>query len=205
MIASLTGLLSHVEADRCVIDVSGVGYLVFASTRTISAMPNPPELAKVLVETVVREDAILLYGFATTSEREWFRTLTAIQGVGAKVALGLLSTLSPSELISAIASADKASLTRAPGVGGKLADRLLTELRDKAGKMPGGGGGTATAAIIAQADRGGSIEADALLALAGLGFRRAEAWPIVSRLIAEKAAEATLDCVIRESLKELAK
>ncbi|AQS84882.1 MAG: Holliday junction branch migration protein RuvA [Acetobacter aceti] len=205
MIASLTGLLSHVEADRCVIDVNGVGYLVFASTRTISAMPNPPELAKVLVETVVREDAILLYGFATTSEREWFRTLTAIQGVGAKVALGLLSTLSPSELISAIASADRASLTRAPGVGGKLADRLLTELRDKAGKMPGGGGGTATAAIIAQADRGGSIEADALLALAGLGFRRAEAWPIVSRLIAEKAAEATLDGVIRESLKELAK
>lgn len=205
MIASLTGLLSHVETDRCVIDVNGVGYLVFASTRTISALPNPPELAKVLVETIVREDAILLYGFATTAEREWFRTLTAIQGVGAKVALGLLSTLSPSELISAIASADKASLTRAPGVGGRLADRLLTELRDKAGKMPGGGGGTATAAIIAQGNAGGTIEADALLALAGLGFRRAEAWPIVSRLIAEKEANATLDGVIRDALKELAK
>jgi Holliday junction DNA helicase RuvA len=204
MIASLTGLLAHVENDRCVIDVNGVGYLVFASTRTLSALPNPPELARVLVETIVREDAILLYGFESAAEREWFRTLTAIQGVGAKVALGLLSTLSPSELIAAIASGDKASLTRAPGVGGRLADRLLTELRDKAGKMPGGGGGTATAAIIAQSDPGGSVEADALLALAGLGFRRAEAWPIVSRLIAERGADVALDVVIRDALKELA-
>ncbi|NHN88590.1 Holliday junction branch migration protein RuvA [Acetobacter conturbans] len=205
MIASLAGLLAQVETDRCVIDVNGVGYLVFASTRTLSALPQPPELAKVLVETVVREDAILLYGFASAAEREWFRTLTAIQGVGAKVALGLLSTLSPSELIAAIASGDKASLTRAPGVGGRLADRLLTELRAKAAKMPAGGGGTATAAIIAQGDAAGSVETDALLALAGLGFRRIEAWPIVTRLIAEKGKDVTLDVVIRESLRELAK
>ncbi|MFT8719338.1 Holliday junction branch migration protein RuvA [Acetobacter sp.] len=205
MIASLTGLLAQVEADRCVIDVNGVGYLVFASTRTLSALATPPELAKVLVETVVREDAILLYGFATSSEREWFRTLTAVQGVGAKVALGLLSTLSPSELIAAIASADKASLTRAPGVGGRLAERLLTELRDKATKMPGGGGGTATSAIIAQGDPAGSMEVDALLALAGLGFRRAEAWPVVSRLIAESGKDVSLDALIRDALRELAK
>lgn len=205
MIASLTGLLEQVEADRCVIDVNGVGYLVFASTRTLSALPRPPERAKLMVETIVREDAILLYGFADTAEREWFRLLTAIQGVGAKVALGLLSTLSPSELIAAVASADKASLTRAPGVGARLADRLLTELRDKAARMPGGGSGTATAAIIAQANPGGTVEADALLALAGLGFRRAEAWSVVTRLLAEAGDAASLDTVIRDALRELAR
>ncbi|GBQ27830.1 Holliday junction DNA helicase RuvA [Acetobacter estunensis NRIC 0472] len=205
MIASLAGLLAQVETDRCVIDVNGVGYLVQASTRTLSALPQPPELARVLVETVVREDAILLYGFADGAEREWFRVLTSIQGVGAKVALGLLSTLSPGELIAAVASGDKASLTRAPGVGARLADRLLTELRDRAAKMPGGGSGTAAAAIIASADSAGSIEGDALLALAGLGFRRAEAWPVVSRLIADAGKAASLDVIIRDALKELAR
>ncbi|MBO1358538.1 Holliday junction branch migration protein RuvA [Acetobacter sacchari] len=205
MIASLAGLLAQVDADRCVIDVNGVGYLVFASTRTLSALPQPPERARVLVETVVREDAILLYGFADASERDWFRVLTAIQGVGAKVALGLLSTMSPSELIAAISSADKASLTRAPGVGGKLAERLLTELRDKTPKMPGGGSGTATASIVAQRGAENTIESDALLALAGLGFRRAEAWPVVGKLIAEAGDSAALDAIIRDALKELAR
>ncbi|NHO33712.1 Holliday junction branch migration protein RuvA [Acetobacter fallax] len=205
MIASLAGLLTQVEADRCVIDVNGVGYLVFASTRTLSALSAPPELARVLVETVVREDAILLYGFSDSAERDWFRLLTGIQGVGAKVALGLLSTMSPSELIAAISSADKASLTRAPGVGGRLAERLLTELRDKAPKMPGGGSGMATASIIAQTNQPVTIESDALLALAGLGFRRAEAWPVVMKIIAEAGEGVSLDMVIRGALKELAR
>lgn len=202
MIAFLCGLVIQVETGSCVIDVNGVGYLVAASTRTLAALPNPPEKARVLIETVVREDAILLYGFMKSAEREWFRLLTSVQGVGAKVALGILSTLSPGELVAAISTADKASLTRAPGVGGRLADRILTELRDKAGKMPGGGGGVM---IPAAATPGGGIEADALMALAGLGFRRSEAVPVVRRLLDERGGDATLDTVLRDSLKELAR
>jgi Holliday junction DNA helicase RuvA len=203
VIASLAGLAGFIEADRCVIDVSGVGYLVFASTRTLSALPAPPELSRLLIETVVREDAILLYGFMSTAERDWFRLLTAVQGVGAKVGLGLLSTFSPSELIAVISAADKASLTRAPGVGGKLAERLLTELKDKVGRMPSGGSVAMVSAAKAVETQG--PEADALLALAGLGFRRVEAWPIVSRLIAESGGEISLDDLLRDALRELAK
>ena len=133
VIAQLSGLVASLEADRCVIDVQGVGYLVQASTRTLSALPQPPTVARVLVETVVREDAILLFGFFESAERDWFRLLTTVQGVGAKVALGILSALSPRELVGAIAAGDRAALTRAPGVGPKLVVRLLTELREKAG------------------------------------------------------------------------
>ena len=138
MIALLTGRVDGIEADRCIIDVGGVGYLVQASTRTLAALPMPPSVARVLVETQVREDAITLYGFAESAERDWFRLLLTVQGVGAKVALNILSALSPQELIGAIAAGDKASLTRAPGVGAKLAVRLLSELREKAGAMPTG-------------------------------------------------------------------
>ncbi|GBQ27291.1 Holliday junction branch migration protein RuvA [Gluconacetobacter azotocaptans] len=200
MIAHLTGLVSQVEADRCVVDVNGVGYLVQASTRTLSVLPRPPETTRVLIETVVREDAFLLYGFAESAEREWFRLLTTVQGVGAKVALAILSSLSSGELSAVIASADKASLTRAPGVGARLAERILTELRDKTGRMPTGPG----IAMPVQA-AGGGVEADALLALAGLGFRRAEAHPVVARIVARLNDKADLDVVIRESLRELAR
>ena len=137
-----------------------------------------------------------------SAEREWFRLLTSVQGVGAKVALGILSTLSPGELVAALMTSDKASLTRAPGVGGRLAERILTELRDKAGKMPGGGGGIT---IPAMATPAGSIEVDALMALAGLGFRRAEAAPVVRKVMDAHGATATLDLVIRDSLKDLAR
>jgi len=201
MIALLRGLLAQTETDRCVIDVQGVGYLVFASTRTLSALPHPPELARVLVETVVREDAILLYGFADNAEREWFRLLTTVQGVGAKVALAILSTIDPNALAAVIASADRASLTRAAGVGARLADRILSELRTKIDKMPTSSGTTFSATIPTD----GGIEGDALLALAGLGFRRAEAYPVVTRIIAQTVGTPSLDIVLRESLKELAR
>ncbi|KDE21537.1 ATP-dependent DNA helicase RuvA [Acetobacter aceti 1023] len=204
MIAFLCGLVIQVDLGSCVIDVNGVGYLVAASTRTLAALPNPPEKARVLIETVVREDAILLYGFMESAEREWFRLLTSVQGVGAKVALGILSTLSPGELIAALMTSDKASLTRAPGVGGRLAERILTELRDKAGKMPGGSSGGGIT-IPTMATPAGSIEADALMALAGLGFRRAEAAPVVRKVMDTHGAAATLDLVIRDSLKDLAR
>ncbi|QBL93850.1 Holliday junction ATP-dependent DNA helicase RuvA [Komagataeibacter saccharivorans] len=206
MIAQLRGLLAQVEADRCVIDVSGVGYLVQASSRTLATLPQPPELACVLVETVVREDAILLYGFAEASERAWFRLLTTVQGVGAKVALAILSVLPPPELMGAIATGDKAMLTRAGGVGARLAQRIVTELRDKCEGMPTGlpaGTVVSAATITVPAARG--IAADALLALSGLGFRRAEAQPVVERVIDRLDGKADLDIVIRDALKELAR
>ena len=198
MIALLTGRLDQLEADRCVIDVAGVGYLVHASTRTLAALPPPPAITRVLVETQVREDAITLYGFADPAERDWFRLLVTVQGVGARVALNILSALSPADLVNAIAGQDRASLTRAAGVGAKLAVRLLTELRDKAGTMP-----TATG-LPAPALPSGGLEADALSALANLGYRRAEAQPAVAAVLARLGDAAGIDEILRESLKALA-
>ncbi|BAK83756.1 Holliday junction branch migration protein RuvA [Komagataeibacter medellinensis] len=206
MIAQLRGLLAQVEADRCVIDVSGVGYLVQASSRTLAVLPQPPELALVLVETVVREDAILLYGFAEPSERSWFRLLTTVQGVGAKVALAILSVLPPPELMVAIGSGDKAMLTRAGGVGARLAQRIVTELRDKCEGMPTGvAAGAGVAGVTITMPTPHSIAADALLALSGLGFRRGEALSVVERVIERHEGKVDLDVVIRDALKELAR
>ncbi len=198
MIALLNGRVDALDAGSCIIDVNGVGYLVQASTRTLAALPPAPAVARVLVETHVRDDAIVLYGFADPSEREWFRLLLTIQGVGAKVALSLLSVLSPHDLINAIAAGDRASLTRAPGVGAKLAIRLLSELRDKAGTMPTGPG-----FAIPAAPEGGT-EADALSALVNIGYRRSEAYPVVVRIMAGLGEGAGVDQVIRDSLRELA-
>src|SRR5689334_22440795 len=199
MIAQLTGRVETLSDGTCVIDVGGVGYLVQASSRTLSALPPAPASAKLLIETHVREDAIILYGFADTAERDWFRLLTTVQGVGGKVALAILSALSPRDLISAIAAGDKASLTRAPGVGPRLAVRLLTELRDKTGVMPSSPGVTYTpvAAPATPAD-------DALSALVNLGYRRPEAQQAIARVLERLGNSATLDALIRDSLKELA-
>ena len=197
MIALLHGRIDALDAGSCIVDVNGVGYLVQASTRTLAALPAPPATARVLIETHVRDDAIVLYGFTDPAEREWFRLLLTIQGVGAKVALNILSALSPHDLINAIAAGDKASLTRAPGVGAKLAIRLLSELRDKAGTMP-------TGASIAIPVLEGGTEADAVSALANLGYRRSEAYPVVVRIIAALGEDAGVDQVIRGSLRELA-
>lgn len=198
MIALLHGRVDALDAGSCIIDVNGVGYLVQASTRTLSALPPAPAVARVLIETHVRDDAITLYGFADPAEREWFRLLLTVQGVGAKVALSILSALSPDGLIGAIAAGDRASLTRAPGVGAKLAIRLLSELRDKAGTMPTGPG-----FAIPAAPEGGT-EADALSALVNIGYRRSEAYPVVVRIMAGLGEGAGLDQVIRDSLRELA-
>jgi Holliday junction DNA helicase RuvA len=184
----------------CVIDVGGVGYLVQASSRTLSALPQPPAAAKLLIETHVREDAILLYGFADSAERDWFRLLTTVQGVGGKVALGILSALAPRDLIGAIAAGDKASLTRAPGVGPRLAIRLLTELKDKSGAMPSSPSGVAYTPV-----RAPGVADDALSALVNLGYRRPEAQPAVARVLERLGEGATLDALIRDSLKELAR
>ena len=200
MIAQLTGLVDALEDGRCVIDVAGVGYLVHASSRTLAALPRPPEAAKLLVETHVREDAIQLLGFTDTAERDWFRLLTTVQGVGPRVALSILSALAPRDLIGAIAARDQASLTRAPGVGARLAARLLTELKDKVGGMPSSAGpGIAVAQVRPQGAAG-----DALSALINLGYRRPEAQATIARVVDRLGESAALDAIIRDSLKELA-
>ena len=198
MIALLTGRVAALEDGSCVVDVGGVGYLVHASTRTLAALPAAPAPARLLIETQVREDAILLYGFADSAERDWFRLLTTVQGVGGKVALGILSALAPRELVAAIAAGDRASLTRAQGVGPRLAVRLLTELREKAGAMPATAGLPAPPAVVP------GVAEDALSALVNLGYRRAEAQPAVARVLDRLGPEAKLDAVLRDSLKELA-
>ena len=197
MIGKLTGKIDSIADGSCLIDVGGVGYVVQASSRTLSGLPPGPGPAVLLIETHVREDAILLYGFADPAERDWFRLLTTVQGVGAKVALGLLSALSPRDLVSAIANADRASLTRAPGVGAKLAIRILSELRDKAGVMPVGQG----FALPPPLPQG--VAEDVLSALVHLGYRRAEAQPAVARVIERLGDKAELDAVVRDALKEL--
>lgn len=199
MIAQLTGRVDALADGTCVIDVGGVGYLVQASSRTLSALPRPPASARVLIETHVREDAILLYGFADAAERDWFRLLTTVQGVGGKVALGILSTLSPSELIAAIAAGDKASLSRASGVGPRLAVRLVTELKDKTGAMPASTPGVSYTPVPV-----GSLTDDVLSALVNLGYRRAEALPIVTRTIDRLGTSANFDAIIRDCLRDLA-
>ncbi|MBU6448742.1 MAG: Holliday junction branch migration protein RuvA [Rhodospirillales bacterium] len=197
MIARLRGIVDSIEDGKCVMDVSGVGYLVFCSSRTLGALPDG--LTTLLIETQVREDAISLYGFFTSAEREWFRLLTTVQGVGAKVALGILSALSPDQLIGAIAGQDKGALTRAPGVGPKLAVRILTELQSKAGVMPGGG----TEKISAPNLRGNGAEV--LSALTNLGYKRMEAEAALAKAIEAHGADAAFDMLIRAGLKALAK
>jgi Holliday junction DNA helicase RuvA len=198
MIAKLRGLLDGVDADHAVIDVNGVGYLVFASTRTLSSLGTTG--AEVILHTVmqVSEDDIRLIGFASGEERDWFALLRSVQGVGAKVALAILSALSVDELHRAIASADSATIARANGVGPKLAQRIAHELKDKAGGVALGGGTGAPAAP-------GSVTADAVSALANLGFRPAEAAAAVGKAEAELGLGATLDALVRTALKKAAR
>jgi len=203
LIAKLKGVVDAVDDGGAVIDVNGVGYLVSASSRTLRdlAVGQP---ATVLVETIVREDAIALYGFLDTAERDWFRILTTVQGVGARVALSILSTLSPDEIARAIAAGDKASLSRPAGVGPKLAARLATELKDKAaafGVAPTPARATEAAAPAAA----GSVNEDAVSALVNLGYRRVEAFGAVARVTQRLGAGAQLDAVIRAGLQELAR
>ncbi len=200
MIARLKGRIEEIAADHCIVDVNGVGYLVHASTRSLSQFPMGAA-ATVLVEMQVREDAITLFGFADTAERDWFRLLMTVQGVGAKVALSILSTLGPGDLAAAIGRADAGILSRPAGVGKKLAARLITELRDRVGAMPAGGGVMLAATVLPA----GGAAADAASALINLGYRRAEAEAAVNRAIGRVGDDASVDLLIREGLKELAR
>jgi len=203
VIAKLKGTVDAIDGDSAVIDVNGVGYLVSASARTLrDLVVGGP--ATLLVETIVREDAIALYGFLETAERDWFRILTTVQGVGARVALAILSTLAPDEIARAIAAQDRASLSRTPGVGPKLAARLATELKDKAAAF-GVAPAPSRAAAAVSAGPSGSVNEDAVSALVNLGYRRVEAFGAVARVTQRLGADAQLDAVIRAGLQELAR
>lgn len=203
MIAKLKGIVDSVDTDSAVIDVGGVGYLVSASSRTLrDLVAGGP--ATMLVETIVREDAISLYGFLETAERDWFRILTTVQGVGARVALSILSTLSPDEIARAIAAQDRATLSRPAGVGPKLAARLATELKDKAAAF-GIAPVAKTAAAAAAVAPAGSINEDAVSALVNLGYKRVEAFGAVARVTQRLGDGATFDAVVRAGLQELAR
>src|SRR5206468_10886066 len=199
----LKGIVDSVDSDGAVVDVGGVGYLVSASSRTLRDLVVG-EAATMLVETIVREDAIALYGFLETAERDWFRILTTVQGVGARVALSILSTLAPDEIARAIAAQDRTSLSRAPGVGPKLAARLATELKDKAAAF-GVAPMPSRAADSVAAASGGTVNEDAVSALVNLGYRRVEAFGAVARVTQRLGANAQLDAVIRAGLQELAR
>jgi len=196
MIAHLKGRLDATGIDHAVIDVGGVGYLVGASSRTLAALGAVGEAAMVHTEMLVAEDSIRLVGFASAAERDWFRLLTGVQGVGARVALAILSTLEPADLSRAVAAQDKATVARANGVGPKLAERIVRELKDKVGGIVVGAGGTGATALPAGAAN------DAASALLNLGFRPAEAAAAVAAAEEELGPAATLDALVRLALRK---
>jgi Holliday junction DNA helicase RuvA len=198
MIAKLRGLLDSFGADHAVIDVQGVGYLVSASTRTLSQLGAIGDEVVLHTEMLVAEDFIRLVGFASAAERDWFRLLISVQGVGARVALAILSALPGDELHRAIAGGDSRMISRAQGVGPKLAQRIVNELKDKAGGIALG----APAGVSAPA---GNHAQDAVSALLNLGFRPAEASAAVAKAEAELGPEASLDALVRGALKKAAR
>ena len=199
MIAMLSGTVDQVAGDSVVLDVNGVGYLVFCSSRTLARIGGRGERMRLLVETHVREDHIHLYGFAEEAERNWFRLLTTVQGVGARIALAVLSVLAPDALTTAILAQDKAALARAEGVGQKLAQRIAIELKDKVGDIALGG-----AAVRAPAGADGAA-ADAVSALINLGYQRSDAYGAVTAAARRLGPTAALDALIRAGLQELAR
>ena len=199
MIARLKGLLDATAADSCVVDVNGVGYLVSASAKTLGALGGVGSAVVLHVETQVREDAIQLFGFLGEAERDSFRLLTTVQGVGGRVALAILSVLGPDELAHSIAAADTASIARANGVGPKLAARIANELKGKFGAVALG----SAAALPVGSSHG--VVADALAALAGLGFRPMDASRAVAEALAEVGEAAAVGELIRVALRKSAR
>jgi Holliday junction DNA helicase RuvA len=198
VIGKLTGIVDSSGDDWAILDVGGVGYLVFCSGRTLGLLPPAGGAATLWIETHVREDHIQLFGFADPAEHDWFKLLQTVQGVGAKMALAVLSALPPHDLVRAIAAQDKASIARAHGVGQKLAGRIASELKDKAGGIVLG--------PVAAANGGGrgEISEDAVSALVNLGYRRAEAFAAVAKASGDLGRGASVESLIKAGLKELA-
>lgn len=201
MIAKLAGLLDAVAEDRAIVDVNGVGYLVHCSARTLSRLPRPGQEVSLHIETQVREDAISLYGFAEEVEREWFRLLVTVQGVGARHALAILSAVSPDELVQAIAAQDKATISRANGVGAKLAQRIASELKDRIGDIALG---AAAALPAAGGEAASAASADAISVLVNLGYRRTEAHAAIAHAARDLGTAASTEDLVKAGLRELA-
>jgi Holliday junction DNA helicase RuvA len=198
MIGKLTGLVDHVAADHAIIDVAGVGYLVACPTSTLSRLQTGAAVS-LMIETRITDETIKLYGFVTADEREWFRLLQTVQNVGARVALSVLSSLSPRELERALALGDKALIGRAQGVGPKLALRIATELKDKVPAMMAKSGEAMPSVVTKPA----GPEADALLALVKLGYSQGQAAEAVARAARELGDHTGADVLIRESLRAM--
>ena len=198
MIGKLTGIVDHVAADHAIIDVGGVGYLVSCPSSTLSRLAAGASVS-LIIETRINDETIRLFGFFTAEEREWFRLLQTVQNVGARVALSVLSSLSPRELERALALGDKAVIGRAQGVGPKLALRIATELKDKAPAMMARSG-EAMASLV---PKPAGPEADALLALVKLGYSQSQAAEAVARAARELGDHTGADILIRESLRAM--
>ena len=205
MIGRLRGSVDGTGEDWVILDVGGVGYLVHCSARTLGRLPGTGEAVTLSIDTHVREDMIRLYGFASEGERDWFRLLQTIQGVGAKVALAILSALDPQRLADAVAVGDKAAVAQAPGVGPKLAARIVAEMKDKAPVSVAADPGLAGVASASDADSGPSATRDAVSALANLGYGRAEAAAAVAAAIKTGPEGADARTLIRLGLRELAR
>lgn len=204
MIGKLKGTVEETDEETVIIDVHGVGYLVHCSQRTLSRLPARGEAATLLIDTWVREDMIRLYGFASGEERDWFRLLVTVQGVGARVAQALLSVMEPGALASAVALKDVAMLSKAPGVGKRLAERIATELKDKvpafATALPGLAAGSERLAA-----RPAGAGAEAVSALVNLGYAQVQAAAAVSIAVGLLGEDAETGALIRQGLKELAR
>jgi len=199
MIAKLNGVLDTFRENGAVINVGGVGYFIFASSRTLSALGDLGALVTVHVETHVREDHIHLFGFITEDERFWFQLLQTVQGVGAKAALAILSALSPNEVADSIIALDKLNLSRADGVGPKLAARIINELKDKSIIVPSS---EIKSSQLTPSSFNSTFE-DAISAMVNLGYSRVEAHKVATAVGAENSSDITLDQLISASLREL--
>lgn len=203
MIGKLTGIIDETGEDFAVIDVGGVGYVVHCSARVLSNLPATGQRATLFVETQMREDAIKLFGFTTSEEREWFRLLQTVQGVGAKVALSLLGSQTTHDLAKAIAFGDKAQIGRAPGVGPKLAARIAAELKDKAVSLSVGPSREVPGATVVGFTPPAGAASEAVSALVNLGYSQSQAAQAVATVVARDGASLPLPQLIRESLRAL--
>lgn len=201
MIALLRGRIVAVSDDTAVVDVGGVGYLVHASVRTLAELRGQREVVELHIDTQVREDAITLFGFVDPAERVWFRLLQSIQGVGARIALAVVGTLGPAQLIAAVAAQDRTALTRVSGVGPKLAARIVAELKDRVGSLPARP--VAGPVAVAPPPPASSLE-DAVSALVNLGYGRSEAYAAAARSASAAGAASDVAALIRLALRELA-
>ena len=205
MIGKLKGVVDSFGDDWIILDVQGVGYQVHCSSRTLGSLPQINEAAILFIETHVRETEIKLFGFVAEGDRDWFRLLQTVQGIGAKVALAILGTLTPGDLASAIALQDKAAVSRAPGVGPKVAQRIVSELKDKAPALTGG----STEVTGLQRDIGDGVASnavvDAVSALSNLGYSSEQASKAVAAAVASAGDDAESSTLIRLGLKELAR